>query len=270
MPPAELPAYEPGDAFYFQGGADYIASHVAGDEIVWRLGNRFEFVTNRNFVFPWISWESEDATSVSRTSSDSNAMWPLEVGNQARIHRELSFFKDKNDIDRPHKALTYLEERDCEVLDTVSISVKAGRFDTFKIRCERYLNRRSYAGAIIFYYSPLVGHFVKKVSTRSASGAGIMELVSHSIALHGVDDAVRSALARHFQQTLETSPTDRTAEWESNDGHVRSETTITKTFISENGGYCRNYAQRLTVKDRQRTVHGLACRRDNGTWAQSF
>ena len=270
MPPAELPTYLPGDHFYFEGGPDYIAHSVENDEITWKLGKKFEFVTNRDFLLPWISWESEKSVSVSETSSDSGALWPLKVGNSERIHREMTFFKDKKNIDRSHKGMTYREERDCEVLGAFSIEVKAGTFDTFKVRCEKYLNRRLYAGTVTYYHSPLVGHFVKKIDTRSGSGMKVMELVSHGISLDGMDDVDQSGLRQHFQQALSTAPTNLVTEWASSDGQQRSSITLTKTFLSEQGEYCRKYAQELAVNGRQRTVHGLACRNRNGTWIRRF
>jgi surface antigen len=68
------------------------------------------------------------------------------------------------------------------------------------------------------------------------------------------------------QDSLENAETNQTTVWENPDTGTTGSVTPIETFQNEDGQYCREYQQTVTIGGRERRAYGTACRMPNGTW----
>lgn len=68
------------------------------------------------------------------------------------------------------------------------------------------------------------------------------------------------------QRALETAPTGREIPWKNPDSGNYGTVTPTNTYQADNGQYCREYQQTITVAGKSERAYGTACRKDDGTW----
>ncbi len=264
IPPVQLPDYRAGDFFKFDNGVTYRVAAVNEEEITWMIGQTFTYKTLPSFLFPWTSWESEKGAAYLETDEDPDVMWPLTVGNSKRIVTK-NFYTNK---EQGGTETEYNEDRDCKVLAMVTVKVPAGTFDTFKIKCHRYVETSSYMGTRFYYYAPTVGHFVKQVDVIGLGSTDVLQLASYGISLRPLHANDRKELNAHLQNTLGAAPSGETSTWHSADGTQASSVMPTGTFVVGGNTYCRNYVHRLVIDGRERTLTGRACRNGKGVWTK--
>lgn len=68
------------------------------------------------------------------------------------------------------------------------------------------------------------------------------------------------------QQTLETSQTGRTVQWQDPDQNATYRMTPTETYYPGGGQPCREYQFEAEVGGETQQVYGTACRQADGTW----
>ena len=68
------------------------------------------------------------------------------------------------------------------------------------------------------------------------------------------------------QQTLETQPSGTPVAWNNPDSGNRGTITPVRTYQQNNGQYCREYQQTVTVGGDTQDAYGTACRQADGTW----
>ena len=73
---------------------------------------------------------------------------------------------------------------------------------------------------------------------------------------------------KNAQASLENSRSGRASEWRNPDSGNSGTITPTRTF-EEDGQYCREYRQTVTVGDETETLYGTACRQPDGSWKES-
>ena len=81
-----------------------------------------------------------------------------------------------------------------------------------------------------------------------------------------LDRADRLALERATQSSLETAPVGRTTTWKNPDSGNQGTITPRKTFQRNDGSYCREFTQTITIGGRTEEAYGTACRQPDGTW----
>lgn len=64
---------------------------------------------------------------------------------------------------------------------------------------------------------------------------------------------------------LESTPTNQSYSWNNPDKRSSYSVTPTKTVVSD-GQPCRNFTTSANINGRYETVHGRACRDQNGSW----
>ena len=261
MPPAPLPEFRAGDFYEFDNGVTYKVVATDAENVSWMIGDSFRFSTLRNILYPWMAWESKSSAAHAETD-DPTRLWPLKVGNSGRLHVKNYFYKYK---DGSH--IEYFEERDCQILSTAKLRVPAGTFDTFKIRCNQYINNTVYMGTTFYYYAHRVGYFVKEINFKGHYGKGsVRQLTSFGVSLDSLPKEDRANLYYNFQLAMNTRRSGERVSWSSADGRQRSTIIPTTTFILDSGQVCRNYSQYLHLDGRQREFVGRACRDDRGVW----
>mgnify|MGYP002631299286 CR=1 FL=1 len=161
IPPAPQPVYEEGDTFVFEvGGVQVVetVTEVNKDVVHWGDDNGNTWATLHDPILQPIS-EIEISR---RYSQAALSVFPLQKG------RTITFTV----FEMPRDGAERRRVETCVVEGAFRITVKAGEFDTHKVRCKR---RNFYE---TLYYAPRVGHVVKFVREGSLTG-GVSELVTH-------------------------------------------------------------------------------------------
>jgi len=68
------------------------------------------------------------------------------------------------------------------------------------------------------------------------------------------------------QDSLENAKMNETTVWENPDTGTTGSVTPIATFQNEDGQYCREYQQTVTIGGREQRAYGTACRLPDGTW----
>lgn len=72
--------------------------------------------------------------------------------------------------------------------------------------------------------------------------------------------------ARLMQQTLENAPDGATRRWANETtGHGGTITPV-KTYVTENGYFCRDYREEIALGDGEQRFFHTACRREDARW----
>jgi len=81
-----------------------------------------------------------------------------------------------------------------------------------------------------------------------------------------LDRADMAYYNRTSQNALESAPVGSTSTWQNPDSGNKGTFTPTKTFKTEQGTYCREYQQTVTIDGKTQQAYGQACRQPDGTW----
>ena len=83
---------------------------------------------------------------------------------------------------------------------------------------------------------------------------------------NALDNVDREYAQRNAYFGLENTPAGTTSEWENPDsGHSGSFTPV-RTWKNDEGDYCREFQQSITVGGKTERAYGTACRQPDGTW----
>lgn len=81
-----------------------------------------------------------------------------------------------------------------------------------------------------------------------------------------MDAADKREANRATHNALKSSSTGTSTSWRNPDSGNSGTTTPTRTYQSQNGEYCREYEQTVTIGDETQTAYGSACRQPDGKW----
>ncbi|MEQ9639412.1 MAG: RT0821/Lpp0805 family surface protein [Alphaproteobacteria bacterium] len=100
-----------------------------------------------------------------------------------------------------------------------------------------------------------------------AVGAGALlgALVGSEVG-KSLDNADRAAMQQSTQSTLETAPSGTTSSWRNPDSGNYGTITPQPAYQANDGQYCREFQQTVTVGGREESAYGTACRQPDGTW----
>ena len=73
-------------------------------------------------------------------------------------------------------------------------------------------------------------------------------------------------LSQNVQRALEHSPSGKTVAWRNPDSRHRGTVTPESSTWNDDGQFCRNFEQTITVDGETQRARGTACRKDDGTW----
>ncbi len=114
----------------------------------------------------------------------------------------------------------------------------------------------------------LVGsQFGKGTGKSVAIGAGVFAggMLGNKIG-ESLDCRDRQYNNATAQKSLETQPTGTTSTWVNPDSGHQGSITPTRTWQREDGTYCRDFEQTITVEGKTQQATGTACRQPDGTW----
>ena len=96
-------------------------------------------------------------------------------------------------------------------------------------------------------------------------GAALGALIGSEVG-KSLDRADQLAMQHTTQNTLETAPAGATSTWHNPDSGNRGTVTPTQTYQKNDGRYCREFTQTVTVGGRTQEAYGTACRQPDGSW----
>lgn len=97
------------------------------------------------------------------------------------------------------------------------------------------------------------------------AGAVLGGLVGSSIG-RSLDDVDKMKMHNTTQSALENQPDNSTSTWVNpNSGHSGT-VTPQETYQADNGQYCREFTQTVTIGGKSEEAYGTACRQPDGTW----
>ena len=99
------------------------------------------------------------------------------------------------------------------------------------------------------------------VAVGTLAGALIGQGVGQSL-----DQADRLTMQKNAQYSLEHTQTNQPTTWVNPDTGNSGEITPTRTYKNNEGQYCREYTQTVTVGGREQQGYGTACRQPDGSW----
>src|SRR5262245_55125658 len=107
-------------------------------------------------------------------------------------------------------------------------------------------------------------------AAAGGGGAGIAAGVIGGALLGGMvgnllDQRDKKLAAEAAQQALETAPTGKSVPWNNPDSGHSGSITPMRTY-QEDGTYCREYQQTVTIDGKPERSHGTACRQPDGSW----
>lgn len=159
---------------------------------------------------------------------------------------------------------SYKQSWQCRVGDLEAVTVPAGTFETYKISCSRYQGTAWQQG-YNWYYSPQVGHYVKRIFTWFSKPCREIACCIRSRASESPGGAAKT-LRDLVQTALEKNRSDQPRFAEFSAENLRITVVPKRTFRMPNGTYCREYEQKLTARSRTSTQTGVACRDNAGIW----
>lgn len=99
------------------------------------------------------------------------------------------------------------------------------------------------------------------VAIGALAGAYVGSEVGKSL-----DRADKIAMRSTTQKALETAPSGQTVAWRNPDSGNSGTITPRPALQRQNGEFCREYQQTITVAGRSEQAYGTACRQADGSW----
>lgn len=124
---------------------------------------------------------------------------------------------------------------------------------------------KAVAGSVIgAALGALTGNTIGKGSGRIA--AIVTGGVIGAIVGGHVGDSMDKADRLHAHQALETAKTGQRVTWTNPDSGSEYTVTPTRTYLQENGRYCRDFTTWGWIDGYEEKLHGTACRTADGSW----
>lgn len=99
------------------------------------------------------------------------------------------------------------------------------------------------------------------IAGGALAGAAIGSSIGRSL-----DRADRQAMERNRQIALESYPSGQTSTWYNPDSGNSGTYLPQPAYEDENGTYCREYQQTITIAGKTEKAYGKACRQPDGSW----
>ena len=191
-----LPEYEIGDAFIYDNGRVEQLVSTSAERLTWTAFEGRRYVRDRNFVVPLLQWDTVESRGTREVSPEAAALWPLEAGKTVRFRVVTEVTRTvKEGVNRRRRRA---EMWTCRVLAPAPITVPAGTFDAFEIRCEEFSSTTMrLLTEERWYYSEEVGHYVARRWTELSTGhRGGYSLVTKLRGIEANPRRIRSILSK--------------------------------------------------------------------------
>ncbi len=258
-----LPAYRVGTRFVYSDGRVFTIESADGDFLLWRSNRGEEISSYRNFILPPLAWSDDLGRGMRSFELSPSALWPLRPGAKVGFSaRHLV-----NNAREPDERVMVVEEWRCEIGEATEVTVVAGRFDTLEIACSRQSDDGSPDLRRVWYYAPVVGHYVRVNDIYDADEQDRhVELVAIQPPRDEWPPAAQAGLDWALQHVLESGEPGRRFPWRSSAVDTQVTIAALKTYERGDGRNCRNFMQTWTTAGSRKNYPGTACRAGSGTW----
>ncbi len=257
------PIYEAGSTYVYSDGRVDSVVGLKGDTVRWQRNDGTKFTSYRNFLLPWIYWQTEAGSGKWTVDGKPWALWPRESGQEIAF----SATAVEQRAGRPGSLTKSAEDWRCRLDGRKRVTVVAGTFDTIKLVCERAASEWTMARSLVWYYAPSIQHYVRLEDRESTERAPKQtELVTIRPGGTGWPPIARAALSRAVEQALETVSNGKATPWRSSGVDTRVTIRPTSRFKSGEGRLCRTFLQTWSDAQGRRSYPGAACRDDAGRW----
>ncbi len=253
LPPAPLPTYKVGDQVTWSNGQTETVVAVDGEVVSWRDQDGNTYKGYRNFALPSLEWDYPINKATTEIPVAADILWPLQPGNGTHFK-----VKQRLTMKIHDSSVAYYDEWSCGVLGAEKIKTRLGRFDTHKVRCQRYW-QGSNVGEVTWNYAPSVGRVVRRTWTGAKEPE---ELIA--IGTGPVDARAEKVAAQLRQKGLETLASGAKAVGRT--ASVMSAVQPKATFVTSEGSVCRDFIQTVVTRQARATSAGTACRSPEGKW----
>lgn len=171
LAPAPAPIYSPGDSFVYDDGGTITTERVVStspDRVVWTNDGGLIWTKDSAVVTPPLMWSDDPELGRGRQTliGSPHQLFPLQEGNV------IAYSVRGSSENAP---AGWQDEHRCVVAGQEAVEVKAGRFDTFRVDCQRKDYRDT------FFYSPTVQNYVLR-EREFANRKARKELISADLA----------------------------------------------------------------------------------------
>ncbi len=272
---ASRPRYEKGDTYVYSDGTWEQVRAANQERVEWvnYCGN--PSVGSPDFTYKRSQWRTTNrmgTRTFQQTSyiwdKPTDTLWPLAKKNKTRYDEE-GRWVSRDGIERKYDSFWR-----CDVDGEERVTVAAGSFDTWRIRCARYPDSFSYPKSRAreyrtWYYAPSVEHWVLMERDNRGYRPDVRkELVAILPNLQGLSGNPQDIVQvqQQFQEVLESNENNQKDLWMAAAGNVAVTIEPHETFVNDDGVYCRQYRQEVQLPGMSRTYAGVGCRTPDGTW----
>jgi len=82
----------------------------------------------------------------------------------------------------------------------------------------------------------------------------------------GLDEVDRMKMNQTYQNSMENTRIGEQSSWKNPDSGNSGSVQPVRTYQNNDGRYCREYQQTITVGGETEKAYGTACRQDDGSW----
>jgi hypothetical protein len=170
--PVLAPSYEQGQTFIYDDGRVEQYTKTDGNMLVWKHRSGRTYSRSSSFFVPILKWKTSRSRGARTVQGKPDRVWPLHSGQRIRFSVITnSDSRKKNQKWKLAKHRRSVQFWKCETRSMVSIQVPAGQFETYPIACQKYsTSSMKVLQEQIWYYSPAVGHYIRKDNVSFLSG----------------------------------------------------------------------------------------------------
>lgn len=261
LQPADLPVVAVGDRAYFSNGRRLTVTAIDNDVI---SEHRSEFRSHKvtaDFVLPDILSVNGSKRVTNELFNHEGSLWPLEVGRKTRFSVKRTSTDTVSNVNK-----VSIRHWKCAVDSAEEITVIAGKFDTYRINCQRYNSKMRFKQRRVWYYAPKIEHFVLRTDLSLYGKKRELELVTFTPGLSRLSKRSNKKFRKKFQDVLENVPSGKQVRWRSKRSGVEIVIRPEKSLKLGTGQYCRGYRLVLKRDNLDRKGSGVVCRNRAGKW----
>lgn len=157
---AEAPTRRVGDTFVFGRSTVRRVVAASGTQLEWATTDEQRYLSSVHFFAPVLAFDTPHEERRSVLRGNPGALWPLRVGRRVAFDEERTVRLGRLGVER-RSTLRW----ECAVLQARAVSVPAGDFDSFHVRCEAHradLPVRVPLQVVSWDYAPSLGHYVRR------------------------------------------------------------------------------------------------------------
>lgn len=257
------PAHPTGTRFVYSDGRVFTIDSADGDFLLWRSNRGEEVSSYRNFILPPLAWSDGREHGMRSFDLDPATLWPLRSGSRVSFAARHLVNKASN----PAQRIVVAEQWACQVGQAAKTTVVAGRFDTFEISCHRQSDDGSPDLTRVWYYAPLIEHYVRVNDLYDAVEQDRhVELVAIHPPREEWPPAAQAGLNWALQYALESGKPGEEFPWRSSAVDTNVTISAQRSYERGDGKNCRNFLQTWTSTFSRKNYPGTACRSGSGTW----